>query len=94
MSIKLMYTYHLNLLASRLDYSNVRMSPLHTGPLTLHIAQPVTVIQEFDANLHTPLPVPNIPTTLPVRASQNGAFTLHMMEWLLSNITPVEEKIK
>ena len=115
MSIKLMHTYHLNLLASLLDSSNARMPPLHTGPFMLHmleqllpsmtLMQPVyptpgtrythpigcpsswslvdwplhvaydgavTVIQEFDVNLHTPLLVPDTPTllaTLPVGAS-------------------------
>ena len=36
---KPMYTHHLNLSASRLDSSNVRMSPSQTGPFMLHMMQ-------------------------------------------------------
>ena len=38
-SIEPMHTYNLNLLASRLDSSNVRMSPSGTGPFTLHMVE-------------------------------------------------------
>ena len=38
-SIELMHTYHLKLLASCSDSSNVRMSPSQTGPFTLHMVE-------------------------------------------------------
>ena len=38
-SVKPTYAYHFNLLASHLDSSNVRMSPLQTGPFTLHMVK-------------------------------------------------------
>ena len=48
--IKPMHAYHFNPLASHLDSSNVRMSPLQIDPFALHMVGAVTVSQEFDVN--------------------------------------------
>ena len=73
MPIKPMHTHHLILLPSCSDSSNVRMSPLWTGPLCISYDRVVTVIQEFDANLCTSLLVPDTPT--PSAASPVGTST-------------------
>ena len=73
MPINPMPTHHLHLLASHSDSSNVRMSPSQTGPLHVTYDAVVTVIQEFDANLCTPLLVPDTPTLL--AASPVGTLT-------------------
>ena len=49
-SIKPTHVHHLNLHASHPDSSNVRMSPLQTGPFTFMHGGAVTVIQEFKVN--------------------------------------------
>ena len=72
MSVKLMHTYHLNLLVSYSDSSNGKNVSLTDWSLHVAYDGAVTVIQEFDANLCTPLLVPDTPTlsaTSPVRAS-------------------------
>ena len=62
MHVKLRHTHHLYLLASCSGSGNVRMSPLQTGPLCIPYDGAVTVIQEVDANLCTPLLLPDTPT--------------------------------
>ena len=92
-SIEPMHTYHLNLLASNLDSSNVRMSPSCTlAPSYCMHGEVVTVIQEFNANLCTPLLVPDTPTplaALPVGASWTGPFTV-AYDGVVKHVHPVE----
>ena len=69
-SIKLIYTYHLNLLASHSGSSNVKVSLVH-WLLYIVYGGAVTVIHEVDANLHTPLLVPEYTCPICCLASQS-----------------------
>ena len=46
-SVKLMYAYHFNLLASCQDSSNVSMSPLQMGPFMLHVVEWILSAKDF-----------------------------------------------
>ena len=87
-SIKLIYTYHLNLLASHSGSSNVKVSLVH-WLLYIVYGGAVTVIQEVDANLHTPLLVPDTPApfaALPARVLCRAVQLLKLFS-LIANMS-------